>query len=205
MEKTTSKQKKNVLSSYIYAAIVALLVIAGAITIAVITANKTTTNVNIPTTEVGGGNTNVEVDVPVAAPTYVLPMKNATVSKDYSAKELQYNDTLKQWEIHKAIDFIAGEELNVFALTDGTVSNVYNNYLEGTVVEISHSNGLVSVYKSLAKADVKVGDKVSAGQIIGQAGESMASELNMGAHLHFEVLLDGVKVDPNNYIDLGDK
>ena len=205
MERTTSKQKKNILMSYIYAGIVALLVIAGAITVAVITANKTTPTVNVPTTEVGGGSTNVEVDVPVSVPTYVVPMKNATVSKDYSGKELQYNDTLKQWEIHKAIDFVAGEEINVFALTDGTVSNVYNNYLEGTVVEITHGKGLVSIYKSLAKADVKVGDKVSAGQIIGQAGDSMASELNMGAHLHFEVLLDGVKVDPNNYIDLGNK
>lgn len=205
MDRSNSKQKKNLMMSYIYAGLVALLVIAGAITIAVITANNTSTNADVPSIEVGGGNTNVDVDIPVSVPTYVVPMKNATVSKDYSGKELQYNDTLKQWEIHKAIDFLAGEELNVFALTDGTVSNVYNNYLEGTVIEIAHKNGLVSVYKSLAKADVKVGDNVTSGQVIGQAGESMASELNMGAHLHFEVLLDGVRVDPNNYIDLGEK
>ena len=203
MDRSNSKQKKNIIMSYVYAGIVALLVIVGAITIAVITANKTTVPSDGPMSEVGGNN--AEVDVPVSIPTYVVPMKNATVSKDYSGKELQYNDTLKQWEIHKAIDFLAGEEVNVYALTDGTVSNVYNNYLEGTVIEISHGKGLVSVYKSLSKADVKVGDKVSTGQIVGQVGETMAAELNMGAHLHFEVLLDGVRVDPNNYIDLGDK
>ena len=133
-------------------------------------------------------------------------MKNATISKDYSGSELQYNDTLKQWEIHKAIDFKAGDDLDVFAVSNGTVSNVYTNYLEGTVIEITHNNGLTSVYKSLASdVNVKVGDKVSAGQTIGKAGETMAQELNTGAHLHFEMLSNGVKVDPNNYIDLGNK
>ena len=210
MNQSTSKQKKNILMSYIYAAIVALLIIAGAVTVAFVTANKNVDSapvVNNPTTEVGGVNTggNAEVEIPVSTPSFVVPMSGATISKDYSGKELQYNDTLKQWEIHKAIDFLAGENINVYALTDGTVSNVYNNYLEGNVIEIAHANGLVSIYKSLASTNVKVGDKVVSGQIIGEAGTTMASELNMGAHLHFEVLLDGVKVDPNNYIDLGDK
>ena len=56
--------------------------------------------------------------VEVSAQSFVVPMKNATIAKDYSSSELQFNDTLKQWEIHKAIDFVAGENLNVFAVTD---------------------------------------------------------------------------------------
>ncbi|MBQ9795606.1 MAG: M23 family metallopeptidase [Clostridia bacterium] len=193
MEKTKSTQKKNTWS-YVYALIIAMLVIACATTIAVVTANNTSK------AAIG------EETVPVSSTTFVLPMQNATIAKDYSGAELQYNDTLKQWEIHKAIDFMAGDDLNVYAVSDGIISNVYTNYLEGTVVEISHSNGLVSVYKSLNK-DVKVaiGDKVGAGDIIGQVDASMAQELNVGAHLHFEMLKDGVKVDPNNYIDLGVK
>ena len=51
-------------------------------------------------------------------------MKNATISKDYSGSELQYNETLKQWEIHKAIDFIPSDDVKVYAVADGTVSNV---------------------------------------------------------------------------------
>ena len=142
----------------------------------------------------------------VASPVYVLPMRDATVAKDYSGTELQYNNTLKQWEIHKAIDFLAGENLNVYAVTDGTVSNVYTNYLEGTVVEISHSNGLVSIYKSLAsETNVNIGEKVTTGQVIGTASNSMAQELSVGAHLHFELQQNGVKIDPNNYLDLGVK
>lgn len=194
MDKTKSIQKKNSTWNYVYALIVAMLVIACAVTIALVTANNTSR------AEIGGET------VPVANTTFVVPIKNATIAKDYSASELQYNATLKQWEIHKAIDFIAGEDLNVYAVSDGTVSNVYTNYLEGTVVEISHKEGLVSVYKSLNKdVNVSVGDKVGAGDVIGQVAESMAQELNTGAHLHFEMVKNGNKVNPNDYLDLGNK
>ena len=144
--------------------------------------------------------------VPVAVETYVVPIKNATIAKDYSATELQFNDSLKQWEIHKAIDFIATNNTDVFAISNGTISNIYTNYLEGTVIEITHGKGLVSIYKSLDKnVNVSVGDIVTAGQKIGSVSVSMAQELNSGAHLHLEMLLNGVKVNPNNYIDLGSK
>ena len=196
MDKTKTKQKNNNLMSYIYAAIIAMLVVACAVTIAFVNAKNTTSKANIGTDET----------VQVAATTFVVPMKNATIAKDYSGSELQYNDTLKQWEIHKAIDFIATDDLNVYAVSDGTVSNVYTNYLEGTVVEVTHKDGFVTVYKSLNKdVKVSVGDKISAGNIIGVVAESMASELNTGAHLHFEMLKNGTKVNPNDYLDLGNK
>ena len=196
MDKTQNKQKRNNLMSYIYAAIIALLVIACAVTIAFVNAKNTNKSANVGTDDT----------VQVAATTFVVPLKNATVAKDYSASELQYNETLKQWEIHKAIDFLAGDDLNVYATSDGTISKVYTNYLEGTVIEISHKDGIVSVYKSLNKdVKVSVGDKVNAGAVIASVTESMASELNTGAHLHFEMLKNGTKVNPNNYIDLGNK
>ena len=196
MDKSNT-QRKKIIMNYVYATLVALLVIACAVTIAMTANTKSKSNGNI-----GGGNG----DVPVANTTYIVPMKNATIQKDYSNTELQFNDTMKQWEIHKAIDFLAGDEANVFAVADGTVSNVYTNYLEGTVVEIAHKNGIVSVYKSLAsEVSIKTGDKVSAGQVIGTASETMSQELNSGKHLHFEMLSNGTKVDPNNYLDLGTK
>lgn len=196
MDKTKTSQKKKTLLTYLYAVIIGIMVVACAVTIAVINRNNTTS------TETNIG----EQTTTVATTTFVVPMKDATIAKDYSGAELQYNDTLKQWEIHKAIDFLAGEDLNVYAISDGTVSNVYTNYLEGTVIEITHSNGLISIYKSLEKdVQVNVGDKVAAGTVIGVAGTSMAQELNQGAHLHFEMTKNGVKVNPNDYIDLGDK
>lgn len=198
MSNTNSSQKKRVASNYILATLIGLLVLACAITIALVS-----TKADDTMGEVGNNNPTVPV---ATAPVYVLPMHNATVAKDYSGKELQYNDTLKQWEIHKAVDFMPSDDLNVYAISDGVVTNVYTNHLEGTVIEISHNNGLVSIYKSLEKeVPVKVGDKVGAGAVIGKVSESMAKELNTGAHLHLEMTANGVKVDPNGYLSLGDK
>lgn len=199
MEKLDSTQKKKILYSMLYAAIVAVLIVMAALTVILLNNQDKVIQSN--------SNLNVgpEQEVVVAAPSYVVPLKDATVVKDYSAKELQYNESLKQWEIHKAIDFLAGSSLDVLAFSDGTVSKVYSNYLEGTVIEIAHANGLVSVYKSLESANVKVGDKVSAGQVIGTLGNTMAQEQNQGVHLHFELLKDGKKINPNDYLDLGSK
>ncbi len=195
MDRTNSQQKKKIVMNYVYAVLIGILVIACAVTIALVSTNNSNNRADI-------GDDGVDV----STTTYVVPMQNATIVKDYSGSELQYNDTLRQWEIHKAIDFQAGDDLNVYAVADGTVSNVYTNYLEGTVIEISHSDGIVSIYKSLnSEVSVAVGDNVSAGQIIGQVADSMAQESNTGTHLHFEMTVNGVKVDPNDYLSLGDK
>ena len=196
MNKIQTTQKRNKTISYIYAGLIAMLVIVCGITIALVNANRTGAK-----SEIGGNEV-----VQVATTTFVVPMKNATIAKDYSGTELQFNETLKQWEIHKAIDFLAGDDLNVYVINDGTVSNIYTNYLEGTVIEVSHKNGLVSIYKSLNKdVNVAIGDKISAGNVIGAVAESMAQELKSGAHLHFEMKKDGKLVNPNDYLDLGIK
>lgn len=195
MDKANSQQKKKIAMNYVYAVLIGILVIACAVTIALVSTNNSNS-----IAEIG------EDGIDVSTASFVVPMQNASIVKDYSGSELQYNDTLRQWEIHKAIDFLASDDLNVYAVADGTVSNVYTNYLEGTVIEISHSDGIVSVYKSLnSEVSVAVGDSVSAGQIIGQVADSMAQESNTGAHLHFEMTVNGVKVDPNDYLSLGDK
>ena len=196
MQTISNNQKKKVVLNYIYATLVGILVVACALIIAVANNNKLT-----PTESV-----TPEPSLPVASATFVVPMKNATIAKDYSSAELQFNNTLKQWEIHKAIDFVAGDDTNVYAISKGTVSNIYTNYLEGTVIEISHSNGLMSIYKSLnSNVTVSVGDSVTAGQTIGSVSETMAQELTTGAHLHLEMTLNGTKVNPNDYLDLGSK
>ena len=198
MNKTNSQpQKKRTLYTCIYALIIGLVILACAIIIATISTQRGKTN-----QEVGGSEDLVEV----SGSSYVVPMFGATVCKDYSSTKLQFNNSLKQWEIHKAVDFLVGEDANVAAIHNGTVSKVYKNHLEGTVIVISHSNGLESIYKSLSEnVKVKVGDVVSAGQLIGTASDSMAEEQAMGAHLHLEIHLNGDPVDPNNYLSLGNK
>ncbi len=197
-------QKKKTIITCIYATIIGLLILACAIVIATVT-TKSKSGPKLESGNVGGGNDEQIVDVSTT-PSWVLPMDNATIVKDYSGTKLQYNDSLKQWEIHKAIDFVANDSTNVYAISDGVVTKISTDYLLGTVIEIAHSNGLVSKYMSLAKeVNVAEKQKVTAKTLIGQASNSMTRELNSGVHLHLELSLNGVLVDPNNYLSLGNK
>lgn len=191
-ESELKAKRKNIIKNSTYAVIIVSAIMLGATLVAVNMQNKVDNNLTIQTS--------------VSDTTYSAPMQNVTVLKDYNAGELQYNDTLKQWEIHKAVDLVSDTSSDVFAVASGTVTNVYTNYLEGTVIEISHSNGLVSVYKSLSQdVSITLGDAVKAGQKIGTVGSSMARELNSGNHLHFEMLSNNELVNPNDYIDFSNK
>lgn len=137
---------------------------------------------------------------------FLSPLLNFEIEKDYSNSALQYSKTLKQWEAHKAIDFLAEEGTDVYAVMDGTITEVSYNYLMGNVVKLDVGHGLVVVYKSLANdPPVKVGDKVKKGDTIAKVGNTAKSEASDGAHLHLETWLNGENVDPNEYLDLKEK
>lgn len=145
-------------------------------------------------------------DVSTEPVSFGLPVLDASIYKGYSATKLQWNATLKQYEAHKAIDFVASGSSDVMAVLDGTVSKVYTNYLDGTVVEITHANNLKSVYGSLDDTiNFKVGDSIAKGDIIGTISASAKSELDGGAHLHFELLENDKKIDPSAYLNLQSK
>jgi len=160
-----------------------------------------------------GGDTHTSITPPpstdVEAPKAVwhLPVDKVDVIKFYNDKKLQYNETLDNWKTHKAVDFKVNLGDNIYACFDGTVSKVYTNLLEGTVVVIDHENNIQTIYKSLNKDSVtlKVGAKVKGGDKIGTADDSAGFEAKSGAHLHLEILSNGKAVDPANYINLGDK
>jgi len=189
---TMEKSRKNTIKNATYALLIAVTIILSAVIIAVNSNNTSASN-------------NAAISVGTKPVTYVAPMENASVVKDFSNKELQYNDTLKQWEIHKALDITSDTSNNVFAIANGTVTNVYTNYLEGGVIEITHENGIKSVYKSLDDISIKNGDYVNGGDVIASISTSMARELNTGAHLHFEMFENDLSINPNNYIDFSNK
>ena len=189
---TMDKTQRNTIRNIAYSVAVAIAIIMGA-TIIAVNVNKT------PSTS------SAHIAVNANSITFVAPMEDASIVKDFSNKELQYNDTLKQWEIHKALDISSDTSGNVLSIGDGTVTNVYTNYLEGGVIEITHENGIKSVYKSLEDISVKNGDYVKAGDVIASVSSSMAREVNTGNHLHFEMLENNISINPNNYIDFSNK
>lgn len=102
---------------------------------------------------------------------------------------------------HKGLDIEAPVGSRVSALRDGTVTGVNRDpggY--GLWIEVSHGNGLTTRYAHLNGADVKVGDRVKAGQQIGAVGRSGNTPSSGDAHLHFETRVNGTAVDPQRYL-----
>ena len=145
------------------------------------------------------------VDVEAPAITFALPLENAVILKGFSATELMFNQTLKQWESHKALDLVSESSKNVIACLEGTVKNVETNYANGTVITIEHAGGFVSKYSSVAECQVKAGDVVEKGQVLGVVSTTSANEAGQGEHLHFALQKDGKIVDPTAYLEFGDK
>lgn len=92
-------------------------------------------------------------------------------------------------EIHKAID-IAGTGYGspIYAVTNGVVSEVATRTQDGNYVCINHNNGYYTCYAHMSKQNVKVGEIVERGDIIGFMGHSGWAT---GTHVHFEVWIGG--------------
>lgn len=191
--KTFVQKMKNVFQKYAYYILLGVLVLAAIIALVVVGVNRS------------DNKTPITEDVSVTISPY-LPVLNATIYKEYSADELVYNSTLKQWEVHKGLDFQSATGSSVYSILDGTVVDVYSNVLEGSVVVIEHDNGLVSTYGSLDEnVNVKEGDTVNRGQVIGSVADTASSELEAGAHLHFSIMDNGKSVDPAAYLNISAK
>lgn len=143
----------------------------------------------------GGGNTKPE------KLTMISPAVGK-ITKQHSIDTPVFSTTLNEWRVHTGIDISTEDGAEVFAAANGTVTRVYSDALYGKTVEITHDGGIVSVYSNLALTDiaVKEGDTVKAGALIGLVGDTSLSELADEAHLHFGVKVDGVSVNPLDYI-----
>ena len=94
---------------------------------------------------------------------------------------------------HSGADFLSPAGRPVKAPSAGRVVLADPQYFSGNTVIIDHGLGLFSTLMHLEEIDVKVGDMVTAGQIIGKVG---ATGRVTGPHLHWSVRLDNARVDP---------
>ena len=99
--------------------------------------------------------------------------------------------------VHKGLDIGAAEGTPIKAAAGGTVTfSGWNNGGYGNLVIISHGNGVETYYAHCSSVNVKAGQSVSQGQLISRVGNTGNS---FGAHLHFEVRVNGVAQNPRNY------
>lgn len=102
---------------------------------------------------------------------------------------------LKQF--HEGLDIANRMGTPIIAPADGVISRVHDNFGFGLTLEINHGYGITTRYAHLSKAYVNVGQKVKRGERIAAIGNTGRAT---GPHLHYEVQLNGVNLNPLRYI-----
>lgn len=135
---------------------------------------------------------------------YEMPVKDVSITNSY---EFFYNKTLDKYYFHTGLDFASKEGEQVFAISDGTVTSINkDDVLTGTSVSILSADGITSVYSFIQVDDnLKVGDKVEQGDVIGTVAKANGEEYKDGEHLHLELFKDGKTVDPSLYLEIENK
>jgi len=127
----------------------------------------------------------------------IIPISNwdlRRIGSGFSPR--RFHPILKVWRQHKGIDFIAQKGTEIFAAADGVAVSVRVSSSFGNVVEIDHGYGIQTLYAHMSKFNIKNGQKIKRGQVIGYVGNS---GLSAGSHLHYEVHVNGKEVDPVSY------
>jgi len=102
--------------------------------------------------------------------------------------------------LHTGLDFAAGQGTPILAAAGGVVVAQEFHPEYGNMIEIDHGNDLVTRYAHASKTFVKKGDLIKRGQKIAEVGTTGRST---GAHLHFEVLVQGIPQDPQKFLAAG--
>jgi len=123
------------------------------------------------------------------------------VYREFTMDDLVYYESIGEWRVHKGVDIKPKDTLLIESAFAGTVESINTSELTGTEIVIDHGNNIKTLYSNLVTASVKVGEKVQQGQAIGNVGKTASIEASDGAHLHFELIVDGKNVNPMDYIN----
>jgi murein DD-endopeptidase MepM/ murein hydrolase activator NlpD len=127
-----------------------------------------------------------------------MPM-DSKITSDFGNARV-FNGSLKSY--HSGTDFRAKVGTPVKSVNDGVVVLAKDRFYAGGSVIVDHGEGVYSCYYHMSKYEVKEGDFVKKGQLLGLSG---VSGRVTGPHLHFSMRVSGVQVDPLQFINLVNK
>ena len=125
------------------------------------------------------------------------PMEHYYVSSPYGPRK---HPVTGKYRMHHGIDLAGTWQENIAVSADGTVVFAGYHGSFGKVIRIRHNYGIMTTYGHLAKINVRSGDIVNEGQVIGKMGRTGKVK---GAHLHYEISVNGKSQNPATYIKIG--
>lgn len=132
---------------------------------------------------------------------FIVPVKEVNLAQ---AHVFGYDKTLDRYCLHEGMDFALAAGSDVLAAVDGTVKSVVtSDELYGGVITIEHADGVTTVYRFVDPVEnLKEGDAVERGSVIGKIAKATGVENEEGDHLHFEVYKNNVMQDPDDYLNI---
>ena len=127
---------------------------------------------------------------------------SGSIAKGHDATIQVWSETMGDYRVHLGIDIATSEGAPVFAAADGRVEKVWDDALMGRCIAISHNGDVYTFYKNLNSTlaeGIEEGSSVKCGQKIGSVGNTAIAELADEPHLHLEMTVNGLAVDPRDY------
>ena len=140
----------------------------------------------------------------LAVPSFFLKPLAGSVSKIYNEDTPEYSVIMNDYRTHLGIDIESEVGVNVKAVADGVITEIYDDPMMGKVIVISHAGEIESVYMNLLETlpqNISVGSIVGTGDVIGGVGESSLIEVSDVPHLHFAMKKEGKFIDPLEYVE----
>ena len=160
----------------------------------------TTDPITQPPTDAPGGSQD-QPTIKDEIPEMSAPV-SGKLSKAHSVEVQVFSETLKEYRVHLGIDILTEAGAQVFAAADGKVSKIWQDPMMGWCVAVTHGGECVTVYKNLAKElaeGLADGVTVKKGQLLGCVGDTAIMEIADEPHLHMEMTVKGLQVDPMDY------
>lgn len=127
----------------------------------------------------------------------IMPIANNDLKRTASGWGWRIDPVYKIRKFHEGMDFTAPVGTDVYASADGVIASISKEYTGyGNSIRINHGFGYTTLYAHLSGFNVKQGDAVKRGDVIGFVGNTGKST---GPHLHYEVHVRSSPVDPRNY------
>lgn len=146
-------------------------------------------------------------DVEEPLPEFSSPIAAGYVISGHSESVPVFSITMNDYRTHTGVDISAQQGEAVLAAADGVIGAIYEDPMMGTCMTVVHSGGAVSTYKGLYGTipdGIVQGAEVTKGQPIAAVGDTALAEVAEESHVHYELAIDGVNVDPCLYIEFSE-